>query len=197
MDQTRNAIVHMSAVALLYTNKWHYSTVVEPIIMQSSITIYCTLLNPWWSHQMETFSALLALCAGNSLVTGEFPSQRPVTQILDVFFDLHLNKRLSKQLWCWSFETSSRSLWRHCNARVTRMPAFWEYPSPLHDYPYYQIVSDFFHSKSNLCCIITNPWIWQYPELRPKVASITTFVSNLEAPALNMAIMWVQFNEVQ
>ena len=40
---------------------------------------------------METFSALLALCAGNSPVTGEFPSQRPVTQIFDVFFDLRLN----------------------------------------------------------------------------------------------------------
>ena len=34
--------------------------------------------NTWWRHQMETFSALLALCAGNSPVTGEFPSQRPV-----------------------------------------------------------------------------------------------------------------------
>ena len=38
---------------------------------------------PWWRHQMETFSALLALCAWNSLVTGEFPSQRPVTQSFD------------------------------------------------------------------------------------------------------------------
>ena len=46
---------------------------------------------------METFSVLLALCAKNSLVTGEFPLQRPVTQSLDVFFDLHLNKWLSKQ----------------------------------------------------------------------------------------------------
>ena len=46
---------------------------------------------------METFSALLALCAGNSPVTGEFPSQRPVTQSFDVFFDLSLNKRLGKQ----------------------------------------------------------------------------------------------------
>ena len=46
----------------------------------------------WWHHQMETFSALLALCAGNSLVTGEFPSQRPVMGILGDFFDLHLNK---------------------------------------------------------------------------------------------------------
>ena len=40
----------------------------------------------WWRHQAETFSALLALCAGNSLVTGEFLSQRPVTRSFDVFF---------------------------------------------------------------------------------------------------------------
>ena len=50
----------------------------------------------WWRHQMETFSALLALCVGNSPVTGEFPAQRPVTRSFDVFFDLHLNKWLSK-----------------------------------------------------------------------------------------------------
>ena len=42
----------------------------------------------WWRHQMETFSALLAICAGNSPVPGEFPTQRPVTQNFDVFFDL-------------------------------------------------------------------------------------------------------------
>ena len=62
---------------------------------------------------METFSALLALCAGNSPVTCEFPSQRPVTQSFDIFFDLRLNKRLSKQSWGWWFERPSRSLWRH------------------------------------------------------------------------------------
>ena len=67
---------------------------------------------------METFSALLDFCAGNSPVTGEFPAQRPVTQSFDVFFDLRLNKRLSKQSWSWLFETPSRSLWRHCNAAV-------------------------------------------------------------------------------
>ena len=43
---------------------------------------------------METFSALLAICGGNSPVTGEFPAQRPVTRIFDAFFDLCLNKRL-------------------------------------------------------------------------------------------------------
>ena len=37
------------------------------------------------------FPVLLAFCAGNSPVTGEFPSQRPVTQSYDVFFDLRLN----------------------------------------------------------------------------------------------------------
>ena len=72
----------------------------------------------WWRHQMETVSALLALCAGNSPVTGEFPSKRPVTRSFDVFFDLRLNKRLSKQSRRRWFETPSRSLWRHC--KVTR-----------------------------------------------------------------------------
>ena len=64
---------------------------------------------------METFSALLALCAGNLPVTGEFPAQRPVTRSFDVFFNLRLNKRLNKQSWGWWFETPSRSLWRYCN----------------------------------------------------------------------------------
>ena len=50
---------------------------------------------------MKTFSALLALCAENSPVTGEIPEQRPVTRSFDVFFDLHLNKRLSKKSRGW------------------------------------------------------------------------------------------------
>ena len=70
---------------------------------------------PWWRHQMETFYALLAICAGNSPVTGEFPAQRPVTPNFDVFFDRRLNKRLSKQSWSWWFETPWCPLWRHCN----------------------------------------------------------------------------------
>ena len=61
----------------------------------------------WWRHQMETFSALLAICAGNSPVSSEFPPQRPVTQSFDIFFDLRLNKWLSKQSWGWWFEMLS------------------------------------------------------------------------------------------
>ena len=63
---------------------------------------------------METFSALLALCAGNSPVTGEFPQQRPVMRNFDVFY-LRLNKRLGKQSWGWWFETPSCWWWCHCN----------------------------------------------------------------------------------
>ena len=46
---------------------------------------------------------------------GEFPTQRPVTRSLDVFFDLRLNKWLSKQPWGWWFETLLWALWRRCN----------------------------------------------------------------------------------
>ena len=63
----------------------------------------------WWRHQMETFSALLAICAS------EFPAQGPVTRSFDVFIDLHPNKLLSKQPWGWWFETPSYPLWRHRN----------------------------------------------------------------------------------
>ena len=51
---------------------------------------------------------------------GEFPAQRLVTRSVDVFFDLHLYRRLSKQSWGWWFETPLHSLWRHCNGSFTR-----------------------------------------------------------------------------
>ena len=68
-----------------------------------------------WRHQMEIFSALLAICAGNSPVIGEFPAQRPVTRSFDVFSGLRLQGRLSKQWRGWWFETQSCSLGRHCH----------------------------------------------------------------------------------
>ena len=101
---------------------WRHSTNVYPVITIFRISHckyfgeYCGKFYTWWRHQMETFSALLAFCVGNSPVTGEFPSPRPVTRRFDVFFTLHLCKRLSKQSLGWWFETPSRSLWCHCNA---------------------------------------------------------------------------------
>ena len=73
---------------------------------------------PWWRHQMEKNSEILALCEGNPPVTSGFPSQRPVMQSFDVFFDLRLNKRLSKQSRHRLFETPSRSLSHHCNVTI-------------------------------------------------------------------------------
>ena len=68
---------------------------------------------PWRRHQMETFSALLAIYAGNSPVIGELPAQRPVTRscFFLCFFGLGLNERLSKQSWGWWIETPSHPLW--------------------------------------------------------------------------------------
>ena len=86
----------------------------------------------WWRHQMETFSALLAICAGNSPVTGEFSAQRPVRRSFDVFFDLRPNKRLSKQSWGWWFDTPSRPLWCHWNVLQKSHDAPVTYPTIYH-----------------------------------------------------------------
>ena len=75
---------------------------------------YC----PWWRHQMETFSALLALCAGNSPVPVNSPhkGQWRGALMFSLISACIYYKRLSKQPRGWWFETPSWSLWRHCNA---------------------------------------------------------------------------------
>ena len=70
--------------------------------------LFCTKASP--EPLLTYFSTLLALCDG-------FASQRPVTWSFDVFFDLHLNKRLSKQSKRRQFETPSCSLWHHFNEK--------------------------------------------------------------------------------
>ena len=100
---------------LLPDGSEHVSPGVQRIVTCHNESIFH---NTWWRHQMETFSALLAICVGNSPVPGEFPTQRPVTQSFDVFFALRLNKRLSKQWWVWWFETLSHPLWRHRNEQL-------------------------------------------------------------------------------
>ena len=65
----------------------------------------------------------------------EFPSRRPVTRNFDVFFDLHLSKRLSKRSRRRWFEPS-RSLWCHCNVLMVWLrngPGYkklWQWPRP-------------------------------------------------------------------
>ena len=90
---------------------------------------------------METFSALLALCAGNSPVRW-IPPQRPETRSFDVFFDMRPKKRLSKQLWEWWFETPSWSLWRQCNGSYWiwyMMSSVWNWYVYLHLHLVYNV----------------------------------------------------------
>ena len=86
VEQTVELSVVWDVVALVVAQLW--ITAIWPPMFQQKYW--------WWRHQMEAFSAILALCAGNSPVTRDFPSQRPVTRSFDAFFDLRLNKRLSK-----------------------------------------------------------------------------------------------------
>ena len=90
-----NTIMGMPLFSKCYCSSWWY---------------YIIMLESWWCHQMETFSALLTLGAGISPVTGEFPAQRPATRSFDISVICALNKRLSKQSWGWWFETPARSL---------------------------------------------------------------------------------------
>ena len=80
--------------------------------------LFTIFVTSWRRHHMEKFPVLLALCAGKSPVTGEFPSQRPVTRSFVVSLICALNKRSSKESWGWWFETPSRSLWRQCNVNI-------------------------------------------------------------------------------
>ena len=101
--------------AIFFFNYVRIGMVNPALLTTSSINCVLEGHSSWWCPQMETFSALPALCAGNSPVTDEFPSQRPVTRSFDVFFDLCLNKRLSKQSRGRWFETPSHWLWNYCN----------------------------------------------------------------------------------
>ena len=100
----------LSSLNLFLQQLNHHLVIIPPICNATTYGFQPQLPRSWWCHQMETFFASLALS-----VTGEIPSQRPVTGSFDVFFDLRLNWPLSKQSAGWWFETPSRSLWRHCN----------------------------------------------------------------------------------
>ena len=109
--------------------------------------------SPWWRHQTESFSALLACCVGNSQVTGEFPTQRPVTWSFDVFFDLRLNRGLSKQSWGWWFEMPSQSFWCHSNdTQQKTMKCIYSFTEK----------SSCQNNKTHYASEVTNIWKWPF-----------------------------------
>ena len=71
----------------------------------------------WWRHQMETFSALLALCAGNSPVPVNSPHKGQWRgALIFSFIYAWINDWVNNRE-CWWFETAGWSLWRHRNER--------------------------------------------------------------------------------
>ena len=144
-----------------------------PMRFQNVVTFQiCSYVTVCLSYMMTSsngnFSTLLALSAGNSPVTGEFPAQRPVTRGYDVFFDLRLNGRLSKQSWGWWFEKLLRPLWRHSNDNQTK------HKSPtllLARYEENPVVTDGFPSQRARTVESVSmswrhhdtPWGWCYP----------------------------------
>ena len=115
---------------------------------------------------MEIFSALLALCAGNSQVTSELSSQRGVTRSFGVFFDLCLNKLLSTQSKHRWFEIPSHPLWRHCNGMQYDT---WNFVSNEYLYNFYYVLFMWIcvHIQSQKLkehdlesyCFATNQWL--------------------------------------
>ena len=93
-------------------------------VMWEDVT-YVTYSLIGWDCSLSTWNMMTSSNGNIFRITGplcgEFtgdpriPSERPVTRSFDVFFDLRLNKRFSKQSWGGWFQTPSHPLWRHCN----------------------------------------------------------------------------------
>ena len=94
--------------------QWNDITVHDDSMALKRSTHYWKFVSIMTSSNGNIFRVTGPLC-GEFTGPGEFPTQRPVTRSFDVFFDLRLNKRLSKHSWGWWFETLSWSLWRHHN----------------------------------------------------------------------------------
>ena len=97
--------------------RWEYITILLKWKLSSDALVpYWSTVSMMTSSNGNIFRVTGSLC-GEFTGPGEFPTQRPVTWSFDVFFDLRLKKRLSKQPSGWWFEPPSWSLWRHRNDR--------------------------------------------------------------------------------
>ena len=122
---------------------------------------------------METIFRFTGHLCGEFTGHRWIPSTKPVTRSFDIFFDLRLNKRLSKQWWGWWFETPSHRLRRHCIVLVQLSLCFFKFQS-LHLYFMERVIVAMIQG----CCAILDIC----PELTSnlnlaKYRSLITFVS--------------------
>ena len=103
--------IQLQTLTLITIFTWSFWLAASRAASQS-LMINLVIGFPWWHHQMETFSALLALCEGNSLVTDEFPHKGQWRGALMFSLICVLSKQSKHRL----FETPSRPLSRHFNA---------------------------------------------------------------------------------
>ena len=108
---TRSLFLNSLSGIITYHWQWHIKVKWGFVKYISFRRTYHVMMTP---SNGNIFRVTGPLC-GEFTGPGEFPTQRPVMWGFDVFFDLRLNKRLSKQPWSWWFETPSWSLWRQCN----------------------------------------------------------------------------------
>ena len=109
---------------IMLVNKWKINTLVpERCYLNLRLIIFklisrIEILSTWWRHQMDTFPCYWPFVRGIQRSPVNSPHEGQWCGAFAVFFDLHLNKRLSKQSRRWWFETPSRPLWRHCNDSI-------------------------------------------------------------------------------
>ena len=118
--QKYGALMFSSMLACYWTNIWSAGYCRQCVTPRNTGSPYITVS----SSNGNIFRVTGPLC-GEFTGPGEFPTQRPVTRSFDVFFDLHLNKRLSKQPWGWWFERPSWSFWSQCNGKQLFCEQHW------------------------------------------------------------------------
>ena len=112
-------------------------------------------------HGLEHFQRYWPFVRGIHRSSVNFPHKRPVAQSFDIFSDLHLNKRLSKQSRHWWFETPSRSLWLHCDVIPTNdvvMASRWRFEHGSSRWNIHQIGCQFQYNPAMIPMILMKPF---------------------------------------
>ena len=119
-------LLHLLLRSSTITGRWHFKRALDPcnLVNQIHTTPLITQYTPnhddviKWKH----FPHYWPFVWGIHRSPVNSPHKGRWRGALVVFFDLRMNKQLSKQSWGWWFETPSRPLWHHCNDEFeTRM----------------------------------------------------------------------------